>query len=202
MTPNLSLLRSNQLREFLRIDYLKSLWGVFPFEVIDSYDRKGTRDRVYSTENTIMAMVYTSTMEDKTLENAADIFKRIHDSQKERILKNATDALEQEKAEDQKNLEIKRGRKKKYKLKIPKSKTSEISDNTAAYSKARKRVSLELMEQLFYKTRENIDLKTLWYSMETYLTDGTYVQMQYRKYIYIVTRILAYLAIWKYWATS
>ncbi|MHB1688344.1 MAG: hypothetical protein ACYCVH_13355 [Ignavibacteriaceae bacterium] len=28
MTPNLSLLRNNQLREFLRIDYLKSLWGL------------------------------------------------------------------------------------------------------------------------------------------------------------------------------
>ena len=178
MTPNLSLLKSNQLKEFLRIDYLKSLRGVFPFEVIDNYDKKGTRDRVYSTENTIMTMVYSSTMADKTLENAVDIFKQIHDHQKERIVQNAKDAIEQEKAEDIKNLKIKRGPKKKYKLKIPKSKTSEISDNTAAYSKARKRVSLELLEQLFHTTRKNIDSKTLWYGMETYLTDGTYVQMQ------------------------
>ena len=178
MTPNLSLLKSNQLREFLRIDYLKSLREVFPFEVIDKYDKKGTRDRVYSTENTIMTMVYSSTMEDKTLENAVDIFKQIHDHQKERIIKNAKDSIEQEKAEDLKELKIKRGPKKKYKLKIPKSKTSEISDNTAAYSKARKRVSLELMQNIFYKTRENSSSKVSWHGMETYLTDGTYVQMQ------------------------
>ncbi len=47
-----------------------------------------------------MTMVYTSTMEDKTLENAVDIFKQIHDHQKERIIKNAKDSIEQEKAED------------------------------------------------------------------------------------------------------
>ncbi|MBU0544729.1 MAG: IS4 family transposase [Proteobacteria bacterium] len=178
MTPNISLLKSNQLREFLRIDYLKSLWSVFPFEVIDNYDKKGTRDRVYSIENTIMAMVYSATMADKTLENAVDICKQIHNKQKERILKNAKDALEEEKAKDLTETKIRRGPKKKYKLKLPKSKISEISENTAAYSKARKRVSLELMEQLFYKTRESMDSKTLWYGMETYLTDGTYVQMQ------------------------
>ncbi|MHB1687757.1 MAG: hypothetical protein ACYCVH_10320, partial [Ignavibacteriaceae bacterium] len=113
-----------------------------------------------------MTMVYTSTMEDKTLENAADIFRQIHDHQKERILKNAKDAIEQEKAEDLTETKIRRGPKKKYKLKVSKSKTNGISDNTAAYSKARKRVSLELMKQLFYKTRENIDSKTLWYSMK------------------------------------
>ena len=178
MTPNLSLLRSNQLREFLRIDYLRSLQSVFPFEVIDNYDKKGTRDRIYSTENTIMTMVYSSTMEDKTLENAVDIFRQVHEHQKERILNNAKDLIEQEKAEDLRSLKIKRGPKKKYKIKIAKSKTSEISDNTAAYSKARKRISLELMQNIFYKTRENSISKSCWYGMETYLTDGTYVQMQ------------------------
>jgi hypothetical protein len=178
MTPNLSLYKSNQLREFLRIDCLKSLQSIFPFEVIDNYDKSGTRDRVYSTENTIMTMVYSSTMEDKTLENSVEIFKQIHEHQKERIYKNAKDSIEQEKAEDQKILKIKRGPKKKYKMNIPKSKISELSDNTAAYSKARKRVSLELMEDIFYKSRENSGTKVSWHGMKTYITDGTYVQMQ------------------------
>jgi hypothetical protein len=178
MTPNISLQKSNQIREFFRMDYLKNLQSVFPFEVIDQYDKKGLRDRVYSTENTIMTMVYSSTMEDKTLENAVDIFRKIHQDQRERILKNAEEQIEQEKAEDLKDTTIKRGRKKKYNLKIQKSKTNEISDNTAAYSKARKRVSLELMQNIFYKTRDNAASKLRWYDMQTYLTDGTYVQMQ------------------------
>jgi len=178
MTPNLSLLKSVRLREFLRIDHLQGLSSVFPFEEIEKFDNTGKRDRIYSTENTILTMVHSATQEDKTLQNAVGLFERIYENQKERILKDAQASVEREKAEDLKNKEVKRGPKKKYKLKVPKSKTSEISDNTAAYSKARKRVSLKLMEQLFYKTRENTNSKTLWYGMETYLTDGTYVQMQ------------------------
>jgi hypothetical protein len=178
MTPNLSLFKSNQLREFLRIDYLKSLWSVFPFEVINNYDKKDRRDRVYSTENTIMTMVYSSTLADKTLENAVDIFKQIHDNQIDLVLKNANEAMEQEKANDLEDLTIRRGPKKKYKLKVSKSKIIEISENTAAYSKARKRVSFELLQNVFYKTREDSNLNVYWYGMETFLTDGTYVQMQ------------------------
>ena len=178
MTPNLSLFKSNQLKEFLQVDYLKNLWSVFPFEIIESYDKKNSRDRVYSTENTIMTMVYSSTLADKTLENAVDVFKQVHDNQIDLILQSANDTIEQEKVSDLKESKIRRGPKKKYKLKVSKSKITEISENTAAYSKARKRVSLELMQNVFYKSRENSELKVYWHDMETYLTDGTYVQMQ------------------------
>lgn len=178
MTPNKSLLKSQQLREFLRINFLKGFYNLFPFEVIENYNKEGNRDRVYSIENTIMAMVYSSTLEDKTLENSVDVFKHIHEEQKERIIKSETELLEQERENDLKSLEVKRGPKKKYKLKIPKSKISEISNNTAAYSKARKRVSLELMQNIFQKTTENITRNDNWYGMATYMTDGTYLQMQ------------------------
>jgi len=178
MTPNLSLLKSLRLRDFLRIDHLQALSSVFPFEEIDKFDNTGTRDRIYSTENTILTMVHSATQEDKTLQNAVYLFERIYENQKERILKDAKASILREKAEDLKNKEVKRGPKKKYKIKVSKSKTNGISDNTAAYSKARKRVKLELMQQIFYKTRQNTGSKALWYGMETYLTDGTYIQMQ------------------------
>ena len=112
MTPNESLLKSNQIKEFLRVDYLKSLWNVFPFEIIDNYKKEGTRDRVYSTENTILAMVYSSTQSDKTLENSVDIFQQIHRQQKERILQKATETIENEKEEDKKSKKPKKGPKK------------------------------------------------------------------------------------------
>jgi hypothetical protein len=178
MTPNLSLFKSNQLKEFLQVDYLKNLWSVFPFEIIENCNKGNCRDRVYSTENTIMTMVYSSTLADKTLENSVDVFKQVHDNQIDLILQSANATIEREKASDLKESKIRRGPKKKYKIKVSKSKITEISENTAAYSKARKRVSLELMKNVFYKSRENSELKVYWHEMETYLTDGTYVQMQ------------------------
>jgi len=178
MTANLSLLKSIQLRNFFRMDFLNSLYSIFPFEVIDKVAKQGTRDRIYSIENTILTMVYSSTQEDKTLENAVEIFERVHNNQKERILKNAQASIQREKENDLKVSKTKRGPKKKYNIKVPKSKTSEISDNTAGYSKARKRLSLDLLHEIFHKTTENTHSITKWYGMETYITDGTYAQMQ------------------------
>jgi hypothetical protein len=178
MTPNLSLSKSKQLREYLRTDFLQGLHSVFPSEVIDRYDSSSTRDRVYNNENTILSMIYSATQSDKTLQNSVNIFGRIHQNNSVRLINDAESALKLEKMEDLENTEVRRGPKKKYKLKIPKSKTSEISVNTAAYSKARKRINFDLLRGIFEKTRENDDLTYCWYGMKTYITDGTYVQMQ------------------------
>jgi hypothetical protein len=166
------------MREYLRADYLQGINSVFPHEVIEQYDTSGFRDRVYSCENTIMTMVYSATQEDKTLQNVVNIFGRIHQNNSVRIIDEAESAIEIEKMEDLKNNEVRRGPKKKYKLKLPKSKISEISVNTAAYSKARKRINFDLLRGIFEKTRENATSNYLWYGMKTYITDGTYVQMQ------------------------
>ena len=178
MTPNQSLQQTSQLREFFRADYFQGIYSVFPFQVIEKYDTSGTRDRVYSCENTILTMVYSATQSDKTLQNAVNIFGRIHQNHSVRIISEAEKAIEIEKMEDLKNNEVRRGPKKKYKVKIPKSKISEISVNTAAYSKARTRIKFELLQEIFDKTRKNNDLPALWYGKRTYITDGTYVQMQ------------------------
>jgi len=178
MTPNLSLQKSTSLRDFLRIDSLQALYGVFPFEIIEKNNNTGTRDRIYSTENTIFTMVYSSTQEDKTLQNSVSLFENVYNNQKQRIIQDATNSIEIEKTKDLESTEIRRGPKKKYKLKLPKSKTGELSNNTAAYSNARKRIKLELLQDIFKRSAEDSGKKYLWHGMETYLTDGTYVQMQ------------------------
>ena len=76
MTPNQSLYKSNQLREYLRADYLQVIYSVFPYEVFEKYSLSGTRDRIYNNENTILTMIYSSTQTDKTLQNAVNIFSR------------------------------------------------------------------------------------------------------------------------------
>ena len=178
MTPNQSLEQSNQLRKFFRADYFQGMYSVFPFEVIEQFDTSGTRDRIYSPENTILTMVYSSTQTDKTLQNSVNIFSKIHQNQSVRIINEAGAAIEREKMEDLKNVEVRRGPKKKYKVKVPKSKISEISVNTAGYSKARKRIEFELFQEIFNKTKENDSSTALWHGKRTFITDGTYVQMQ------------------------
>ena len=100
MTPNQSLSKSNQLREYLRADYLQGIHSVFPHEVIDKYDSSSTRDRVYSCENTILTMIYSATQVDKTLQNAVNIFGRIHQNNSVRLINEAESALELEKMTD------------------------------------------------------------------------------------------------------
>jgi hypothetical protein len=178
MTPNLSLEKSNRLRGYLRADHLQALYGVFPYEVIENHDPKGTRDRIYSCENTVLTMIYSATQADKTLQNAVSIFGRVHEAQVGRVIREAEASLELERKADQESRAVRRGRKKKYKLKIPKSSTAQVSSNTAAYSKARTRIDVGLLNEIFIKTRENPTSPFIWHGRRTYITDGTYVQMQ------------------------
>lgn len=178
MTPNQSLHKSYQLREYLRTDYLQGLYSVFPFEAIEKHDKSGSRDRMYNCENTVLTMIYSATQSDKTLKNSTLIFNRVFENQSNRIIKQAESAIAIEKAEDLTSNVLRRGPKKKYKLNIPKSKISEVSCNTAAYSKARKRIDFELLSEIFKKTTTNDSPKQLWHGLNTFLTDGTYVQMQ------------------------
>jgi hypothetical protein len=123
-------------------------------------------------------MVYAATQSDKTLQNAVGIFGKVYQQHAERVIREAQSSLELEKNEDLENNQIRRGPKKKYKLKIPKSLTLGISSNTAAYSKARKRIDIELLNEIFKKSRDDDDSRFIWHGLKTYITDGTYVQMQ------------------------
>ncbi len=178
MTPNQSLEKSCQLREYLRTDYLQGLYSVFPFETIEEYDTSGYRDRIYNCENTVLTMVYSATQSDKTLKNSTLIFNRVFENQSNRIINQAKSSIEEDKKVDLLNKVTRRGPKKKYKLNIPKSKISEVSCNTAAYSKARKRIDFKLLSEIFKKTALTESPKKSWHGMNTFITDGTYVQMQ------------------------
>src|SRR5690606_28941237 len=72
------------------------------------------------------------------------------------------------------------GRPKKFSVQLPKSLEKDISLNTAAYSKARGRVPLHLIQSLFDATRiEQADNPyTHWHGYRVLIGDGTYVQMQ------------------------
>lgn len=181
MTPNVSLKKSIDFTNLLRSDFLQGLSEVFPSDVLNNYVESNKRDRIYSTENTVLSMIHTATQEDKSLKNSVFIFQNIY--QRQCILKK-----EFFKSEILHELEShpfaptgcvnKVGRPKTKERVMKKSIDSFPSSNTAAYSKARSRLDLELFKQIFIESRDVTISSCLWHGKETFITDGTVCQMQ------------------------
>ena len=112
-----------------------------------------------------------------------NIFKAVFESKGQEIKQKEAEQLQLEQAEENRSLAEgavrKRGRRRLYKSRLPGSKTLEVSDNTAAYAKARARLDNNLVNEVF---KYSADFKELndkkWYDMNTFITDGTYFQMQ------------------------
>ncbi len=181
MKHNRSLAISSTIQECKTGDIIGLLENEFPSSVLSiKDDEKKTRDRVYSVNNTLLTMVLTSVQQDKTLKNSVDLYYMIHQKRKLHVIDSIEKSLQEQKEEDSKSLIKKAGRPKKYLLNIPKSKKKDISLNTAAYSKARDRVTIELTNELFKASRiENADnCYSHWNGYRVFSGDGTYVQMQ------------------------
>jgi hypothetical protein len=153
----------------------------FPFEMVEYNNNKEgpkKRDRVFNDGNTLLTMLVTAVSEDKSLKQSVNIFKEIFESRGEHILKKEKEELENKRLIDN-AIDKKMGRPKLYQSQLPKSKTQPLSDNTAAYSKARGRLEYGLVEQVFDYSKDFTGIgQPLWHGMNTYLTDGTYCQMQ------------------------
>ena len=179
MKMNRSLGISTEIQKQLQGDNrLGMLNSVFPQE-FNYEEAANSRERVFTPINTLQTMVITATMQDKTLKNSVNIHYLAH--QRERALEKQylTEKIKKEKAEDRLKPR-KPGRPKLYKQQLPKSKQSNPSLNTAAYSKARTRVPLELVDDLFQQSiiRDATNDYSHWYGYRVFIGDGTYVQMQ------------------------
>ena len=158
----------------------------FPSSILE-YKNEGvkTRGRVFTRNNTLLTMVLTSAQQDKTLKNSVDLYYIIHQKHKGQALKLLEHNIQTQKDEDSISSVKKVGRPKKYTLQLPKSLEKDISLNTAAYSKARDRVPIELIDELLKKSRieQAENNYTHWNGYRVFLGDGTYVQMQDTKSI-------------------
>jgi hypothetical protein len=198
MTPNHSLDLSLQLQNLIRTDLLQQISMEFPFELVESNDKEsGTkRDRVFNAGNTLLAMLMTAVNEDKSLKQSVNIFKDIFESRGEYIRQKENKELENRRLLDI-AIDKKKGRPRLYQSQLPKSKTQPISDNTAAYTKARQRLDYGLVQQVFAYSKDFTGIEQpLWHGMKTYNTDGTYCQMQdsetLRKKYYVKSKDGAY----------
>jgi len=180
MKANRSLAISSKIQECKMGNIIGLLENEFPTSL--SYKSEGikTRDRVFTVPNTLLTMVLTSVQQDKTLKNSVDLYYVIHQKHKRQAIEQFEQSAYTQKDEDIKSLNKKAGRPKKYNFQLPKSLEKNISLNTAAYSKARNRVPIDLVDELFKKSRiEDAENNyTHWHGYRVFLGDGTYVQMQ------------------------
>lgn len=182
MKPNRSLAISSKLQDFKISNTIGLVREVFPESVLkNSYTgEKQTRDRVYTANSTLLTMVLTAVQEDKSLKNSVSLYHMIHQQNRECLLKETEELIKREKETYSKSGGPKVGRPKKFIAKLPESQLSDLSLNTAAYSKARKRLPLQLAEDLFSASRiENAENNySHWHGYRLFIGDGTYVQMQ------------------------
>lgn len=181
MTPNQSLNLSMQLQNLIHTDLLQEISNEFPFELIEGKHNETEtkkRDRIFNDGNTLLTMLATAVNEDKSLKKSVSTFKQIFESRGEHILKREMEELEKERLTDV-AIDKKMGRPKLYQSQLPKSKTQPISDNTAAYTKARQRLKYDLVKEVFDYSKDFTGIgQTLWHGMESFNSDGTYSQMQ------------------------
>jgi hypothetical protein len=123
-------------------------------------------------------MLLTATQEDKSLQQSVNIFRHYYGLQSADIQAREAEMLEREKLTDMSGGK-KTGRPKKYKSKLSKSITNEVKPQTVAYSNARKRLPIELLELVYSKSKDfgKLDSES-WHGMRTFITDGTYLQLQ------------------------
>lgn len=177
MKENRSLHLSTMINTQMKQDLSGLFFDFFPFEKIQAIKPHKERDRVYSTENTLLTMVLTMVEQDKSLQNSVNIYSRLHERNMQRI-----EALQKQILNDSAAVGIKRkaGRPRTSLGRIAKSKTKSISRDTSGYSQARQRLSLEAVETVFREASDLVALKQeeLWHGLRVFIADGTYLQMQ------------------------
>jgi hypothetical protein len=174
MTPNTSLQLSYEFKKRLKQFNLQSLSDRIPSDVIDRYYQREqitTRTRVFSPEATICCMVGAAMMEDKSQKNVLFQYKQAFEHQAGQLINEQKKALQRPQKSGP-------GRR-RTRLKLPKSMTKPVSENTAAFSKAVGRIPTDLMRELFdHCARASDSQPVTWHGYGVYLGDGTYFQAQ------------------------
>ena len=180
MKLNRSLAISSKIQACKLGNILGLLEQAFPFEVLKKSSGVSTgRNRVFTPHTTLLTMVLTATQQDKTLKNSVNLYYTLHQQHKDQVQKELEQRMEAER-EAYRQKPRKAGRPKNYNVELPSSLSKDISLNTAAYSKARKRVPLALTHELFkasYIEGAKNDY-THWHGYQVLIGDGTYLQMQ------------------------
>jgi hypothetical protein len=182
MKLNRSLAISNNIQELKMGNIIGMLEEGFPAHIFKEkiVEEKIRRDRFFSYSNTLLTMVLTSVQQDKSLQNSVDLYYLIHQKNKLKSIELLENDIIEQKCIDEKSFIKTAGRPKHYTITLPKSLEKDISLNTAAYSKARTRLPIKLVGDLFENSLiENAKNDySHWHGLRVFIGDGTYLQMQ------------------------
>jgi len=183
MTPNQSLEMTIHMQKLMNQDVLQFIEPLFPVGAIDSYvpsSEKKSRDRVFTAQNTLLTMVITAIQKDKSLQHSVNIYQEVFQRHNRNAIRRAEKEMQELRDACGAQGKRSRGRPRLFKVNIPASKTKAISENTAAYSKARDRVEQGLVDSVYAATAHSEGLGCVkpWHGRTVYNTDGTYFQMQ------------------------
>jgi hypothetical protein len=181
MTSNESLILSLQFKDLLQTDLLHAFREELPIEMIDQQAQEamqGTRDRVFTPCNTILTMLVSAIQEDKSLQQGFNIFKEVFEQRSRELVQAEAEHLRQQAFEDS-QVKRKCGRPKKYRSQLRKSYQKPLSNSTAGYATARKKLHKSLVESVYHYSTDfgEFDNES-WFGMKTFITDGTYLQLQ------------------------
>jgi len=182
MTANESLALSFQFKELVKTDLSHVFQENMPVDLIETWVREKmpqSRECVFTPINVISTMLLSAIQEDKSLQHGLNLFKLVFESRSREMLQTEGALLEKEKHTDAQQQAVKAGRPKKYKSKLLKSYQQPISNNTAGYSIARKRLDKEVFELVYAHSTDFGECdEESWYGMKTVISDGTYLQLQ------------------------
>ena len=170
MTENKSLAISLLLGRELQKDLSNIFEKEFPFGQFPK--DSASRDRLYNRETTLLTMINSSALSDRSLKNSVLIYNKIHERNIARI--------EHAESELRNALASNPSKRIRKTLDIQKSKRKPISTKTGGYSQARTRLSSEYVKQVYRKSAESASpsSKEYFYGRQVFITDGTYVQLQ------------------------
>lgn len=181
MTSNESLSLSLRIKDLVQRDLSHVFQEFIPVDLIEQRARevmKGRRDRIFTATNTVLTMLLSAVNEDKSLQHGLNLFKVVFASKSRQAVHEEDVLLQAEKVKDAQSPR-KAGRPKQYKSKLPKCYHQPLSDSTAGYATARENLDKSIFETVY---QHSTDFGTLdnecWYGMKTFISDGTYQQLQ------------------------
>ena len=166
----------------LKTDLSHAFLAYLPVDLIEEKTRqsvsKKSGDRIFTPENTLLTMLLSSILEDKSLQNGLNLFKGVFESKSQAIRQKEEAQIKAEKIRDSQFVR-KPGRPKKYKSRLPKSCCQPLSESTAGYATAWKNLDTGIIQAVYDHSTNFGDLdKESWFGMETVISDGTYLQIQ------------------------
>ena len=181
MTANESLHLSLQIKDLLKTDLSHVFHEDVPFDLIEQQARQlspTSRERIFTPCNVLLTMLLSATKEDKSLQEGLNSFKTVFEHNSQKVFHAEAQQLQQKRLADS-LVKRGRGRPKKYQSRLPKSHQKPLSYSTSGYSTARTNLDVSLVQSVFEHSADfgQLDNES-WHGMKTYISDGTYIQLQ------------------------